>query len=155
VKTKHHIADNLDWWSTLLQSGGVSGLILPEEPSTNLLAFSDASSGIGLSIVIGDFWSAWHFILGWKTSNGKWDIGWAEAIAFRLLVYTLATFTDSSANFIIHRDNTGIVEGLWRHHHHNRAVNDVFRRIHKFINNLPRHFKITTTYIASALKSSR
>lgn len=49
-----NIADELDWWSLLLQSGGVSKPIYPTIPLTDPRAFSDASLGIGMGIVIGN-----------------------------------------------------------------------------------------------------
>jgi hypothetical protein len=76
------VSKDLDWWSDLLQSGGVVRNIYPTSQPQNPLAFSDASSGIGIGIVIGKFWRAWRLIPGWQTLNGKRDIGWAEAIGF-------------------------------------------------------------------------
>lgn len=121
-----HMTEDLEWWSLLLQSGGISKPIYPTAPLTNLLAFSDASSGIGLGIIIGEFWRAWHLVPGWQTANGKQDIRWAEAVAFELLIYSLTTITNASSNFLIHRDNTGIIKGWWKCRHYNQAVNDMF-----------------------------
>ena len=145
------MAQDLDWWSHSLQSGHVSHPILPPLPLTNLLAFSDASSGIGIGITIGNHWCAWRLIPGWKTCNGKRDIGWAEAIGFELLIYSLTSLFSARANILIHGDNTGVVKGWWKSHcHRNRAVNLVFRCIHDFLANLPFHLKVNTTYVASA-----
>jgi hypothetical protein len=145
-----HVAEDLEWWSLLLQSGGVKRTIYPALALTNPLAFSDTSSGIGIAIVIGNHWRAWRLIPGWQTTNGKRDIGWAEAVGFELLIYTLATLSDTSRNFLVHGDNTGIVEGWWKRRHRNRAVNSVFKRINQFISSLSRRLEITTTYVASA-----
>jgi len=149
-RAEKHVAEDLDWWTSLLQSGGASRPIYPPLPLTNPHAYSDASSGIGIRIVVGNYWRAWRLILGWQTLNGKRDIGWAEAIGFELLVYTLATLPGISGNLLIHGDNTGVVEGWWKSRHRNRAVNLVFRRIHEFILNLPNRLEIHTTYIPSA-----
>jgi hypothetical protein len=84
------------------------------------------SSGIGIDIIIGDHWRAWRLIPGWQSLNEKQDIGWAEAIRFELLISMLAAIPGISTNVLIHRDNTGVVEGWWKHRHHNKAINGVF-----------------------------
>ena len=80
------IAEDLTWWSEILQTGNACRPIYPPTKFADPQAFSDASSGIGIAIVIGKFWRAWRLIPGWQTSHGKQDIGWAEAIGFELLV---------------------------------------------------------------------
>lgn len=145
-----HVDKDLNWWSLLLQSGGVSRPIYPTAKLSNPLAFSDASSGIGLGIVIGKRWRAWRLIPGWKTRDGKRDIGWAEAVAFELLIYTIASIPNIGRHVLVYGDNTGVVEGWWNRRHRNRAVNGVFRRINEFIHNLSRPFDVTTNYVASA-----
>jgi hypothetical protein len=144
------VAKDLDWWSDILQSGGVSRPIYPAVELKNPLAFSDASSGIGIGIVVGNHWRAWRLIPGWKTLNGKRDIGWAEAVAFELLIYTLTTLPNIGSHVLIHGDNTGVVEGWWKRRHRNREVNEVFRWINSFILNLPHPFDIVTAYVPSA-----
>lgn len=144
------VLHDLDWWSELLQSGGVSRPIRPPAQFSRPNAFSDASSSIGIGIVIGDRWRAWRLVPGWQTAeNGKRDIGWAEAIGFELLVRTLAALPNISEHVIVYGDNTGVVEGWWRGSHRNKAVNAVFKRIHEFIFNLPRCFEIRTEYVVS------
>jgi hypothetical protein len=145
-----NVSADLDWWSALLQAGGASRPIYPALPIKNPLAFSDASSGIGIGITIGDRWRAWRLIPGWKTHNGKRDIGWAEAVGFELLTYALSTFPNLNGSILVHGDNTGVVEGWWKSSHRNEAVNSVFRRILDFEFNLPYRFEIRTTYVASA-----
>lgn len=70
-RASKNIADKLDWWSLLLQSSGVARPIYPTVPLTNPEAFSDASSGISIGIVIGEHWRAWRLIPEWKTLHGK------------------------------------------------------------------------------------
>lgn len=144
------VAKDLEWWSRLLQSGGVTRAIYPAIKLENPLAFSDASSGIGIGIVIGNYWRAWRLIPGWKTHNGQRDIGWAEAVAFELLIYTLTSLPGIGRHIVVHGDNTGVVEGWWKRRHRNREVNEVFRRINEFIHNLPYPFDVVTTYVPSA-----
>jgi hypothetical protein len=141
---------DLLWWSNLLQAGGVARPIIPPSTFSRPLAFSDASSGIGIGIVIGDKWRAWRLIPGWQTAaNGKQDIAWAEAIGFEMLVYTIATLPGTSDHVILYGDNTSIVEGWWRGSNKNKAVNGVFKRIHEFLHNLPRRLEIHTEYVPS------
>jgi len=54
-----------------------------------------------------------------------------------------------SKNVLVHGDNTGIVEGWWKHRHHNKAINGVFWRIHDFLHHLPNCIDIVTTYVSS------
>lgn len=143
------IDSDLDWWSDLLQSGGASCPIYSPIAYSNPLAFSDASSTIGIAIVIGKHWRAWRLVPGWQTLNGQRDIGWAEAIGFELLVLTLASLPNVGNTITVHGDNTGVVEGWWKGRHRNRKVNAVFRCIHETIRSVPRRFAIHTTYMAS------
>lgn len=144
------VANDLNWWSELLQSGSVTRTIYPAPKLKNPFAFSDASSGIGIGIVIGDRWRAWRLISGWKTRDGKRDIGWAEAVRFELLTYTLTSLLNTDGHVVVHGDNTGVIEGWWKRRHRNIEVNGVFHRINKFIHNLPYTFDVVTLYIASA-----
>lgn len=75
------IADDLDWWTDKLQNGDVQRPISPPLPFSDIKAYSDASSTIGIGITIGERWGAWRLIPGWRESRGcSRDIGWAEAI---------------------------------------------------------------------------
>jgi hypothetical protein len=108
------------------------------------------SSSVGIGIIIGDKWRAWRLIPGWQTEgNGKQDIAWAEAIGFELLVYTIAALPNTSSHVILYGDNTSIIKGWWRGSSKNKAVNGVFKCIHEFLHNLPRHLEIHTEYIPS------
>jgi hypothetical protein len=57
---------------------------------------------------------------------------------------------NDNGHVIVHRDNTGVVEGWWKHKHRNNEVNKVFRRINEFIHNLTYTFDVVTAYIPSA-----
>lgn len=145
------IAADLTWWALALSSGAVSRPIVPPSPFSDPQAFSDASSGIGLGITIGDHWHAWRLLPGWRTRDGQKDIGWAEAVAFELLVRAIAAMVKSHGRFIVHGDNTGVVEGWKNGRHRNRATNLVFRRIHTFLHTFPTHLDISTRYVQSEL----
>ena len=135
---------DLMWWRSMLLSGEVSRPIYPPSPPADPLAFSDASSLIGVAIVIGQHWRAWRLLPGWQTLNGARDIGWAEAVGFKLLVYALAANTGSTGCIIVHGDNSGVVKGWWNG---NKSANEVFQRIHLFLRSLPRHLEIISQHV--------
>ena len=83
--------------------------------------FSDASSGVGLGITIGNHWHAWRLLPGWHTRDSQKDIGWAKAVAFELLMHAITVMVKSDGRVVVHGDNTGIVEGWKNGHHHNQA----------------------------------
>ena len=128
---------DLDWWSNLLQNGEAVRPIYPPTPYCNPLAFSDASSSIGIGIVIRQRWRAWHLVPGWHTLNGQRDIAWAKAVGFELLIWTLAYLPTLGSLFTVYGDNTGVVEGWWKGRSRNHEVNAVFRRIHEFTHLIP------------------
>ena len=96
-------AKDLSWWLTILNCTNLSRRIPGPCLVTDRGAFSDASSGIGIGIVIGEKWRAWRLIPGWK-ADGR-DIGWAEAIGFEFLVRTLIISSRSGEHFKIFGDN--------------------------------------------------
>ena len=74
-----HTNDDLNWWLQALQSPRPPHSIPGPAIITDRQAFSDASSGVGISIVIGDRWRVWRLVPGWK-ADGR-DIGWAVQIS--------------------------------------------------------------------------
>jgi len=144
------IAEDLLWWSELLQTGQVSRPIYPPTSFSDPQAFSDASSGIGIGIIIGKHWRAWRLIPGWQTAHGQRDIGWAEAIGFELLIHALSTRPELGRLLITHGDNRGVVEGWWKGRHRNAETNEVFKRINTFTHGLSGRFEIQSSFIASA-----
>ena len=77
---------DLEWWSSRLQlpqlTRPIPGPVILHDHS----AYSDASSGVGIGVVVGEYWCAWTLVGDWH-SEGR-DIGWAEAVAFELLACT-------------------------------------------------------------------
>jgi hypothetical protein len=130
--TPHHAprdtATDLDWWLQTLSSPDLMRAIPGPHPVTNCSAFSDASSGIGIGIVIQGRWRAWRLVPGWN-QEGR-DIGWAEAIGFEFLVRTLLTASNHGNCYKVYGDNCGVVEGWWKGRSRNKSVNTVFKRIH-------------------------
>ena len=105
----HHpsrdMAKDLSWWLDVLNHNQISWSIPGPCHTTDWGAFSDVSSGIGIGIVIAGRWHAWQLIPGWKGDG--WDIGWAEAVGFELLVRTLITASKPGEHFKI------FAEKLW------------------------------------------
>lgn len=80
------IRGDLQWWLAILNRTLLSRPIPRPLNLSDVRAFSDASSGVGIAIIIFGRWRAWRLIPGWQTLNGQCDIGWAESIGFKLLV---------------------------------------------------------------------
>ena len=121
-------AKDLAWWINIFERVSISRSIPGPCIVTDRAAFSDASSGIGLGIVIAGRWRAWRLVPGWKT-EGR-DIGWAEAVGFELLARTLITISHPGEHFRVFGDNRGVVEGWCKGRSRNKETNHVFRRVH-------------------------
>jgi len=76
----------------------------------NVHTFSDASSTLGIGIVIRDKWRAWTLKPRWYF-DGR-DITWAEAVSMELLVRAILREARKGARFKIYRDNRGVITGL-------------------------------------------
>jgi len=137
--------DDLKWWTKRLSSPSLSRNIPGPVPLTDLDAFSDASSGFGIGITIGNKWRAWCLLPGWK-ADGR-DIGWAEAVRFELLTRFVLSSSSSSTHFKVYGDNKGVVEGWWKGRSRNRQTNTVFRRVHSILED--RECTIHTRYVPS------
>jgi hypothetical protein len=142
------IQGDLAWWSFKLK-GSLSRPIPSPSIPHDIQAYSDASSGVGIAITIQGRWRAWRLIPGWQTLDEPRDIGWAEAIGFELLVRTIPRLGHTGGNFKVYGDNKGIVEGWWNFRSRNRASNDVFKRIHTFLEQFHYSFSIHTAYVPS------
>ena len=108
-------------------------------------AYSDESSGFGISIMIGDRWCAWRLLPGWK-SDGH-NIGWAKAVGFELLTLFVLSSSSDGAHFKVYGDNKGVVEGWWKGRSRNKQTNVVFKRIHNALE--AQHCTIHTRYVTS------
>jgi hypothetical protein len=125
-----HLNEDLAWWERTLTSPSLSREIPGGRSVINVHGYSDASSTIGIGIVLGNKWRAWRLLPNWK-SGGR-DIGWAEAIGMELLVRTTLKF-GTFPGIQLHGDNTGVVEGWWTGRSRNSETNKVFRRIHELL----------------------
>ncbi|KAF5373260.1 hypothetical protein D9615_007476 [Tricholomella constricta] len=138
---------DLQWWTRTLTCPCLTRRIPGPSILIDRQAYSDASSGIGIGITIGNRWRAWRLVPGW-CSEGR-DIGWAEAIGFELLICTLLIISNEGDEFKVFGDNRGVVEGWWKGRSRNRPTNEVFKRIH---NTLAEHnCVIHSRYVPSKL----
>ena len=118
---------DLEWWERRLSQPSSPRPIPTPSPLSDYNAYSDASSGVGITITIGPKWRAWQLFPGWK-SQGR-DIQWAEAIGFELLIRHLLTISKEGEHITVYGDNRGVVEGWWKKSSANKPTNKVFRRI--------------------------
>ena len=140
----------LAWWTARLQQGDVMRPIKPPVQFADVAAFSDASSGVGIAIVVGEKWCTWTLDPEWKSMRGSQrDIGWAEAVGFELLVCTLDLLPQTHSHTVIYSDNTGVVEGWWNRRHRNIETNHVFCRVHQFLLEANRIRDVRTRYVPS------
>ncbi len=77
------IASDLVWWSQILANDKLKHRI----PGP-CAAFSDASSSVGIAVIIQGRWRAWRLIPGWNSPALR-DIQWAEAIGFEFTILIL------------------------------------------------------------------
>jgi hypothetical protein len=120
--------DDLRWWEQRLSAGPVIRDIRGPRTVVDVGAYSDASSAVGIGVVIGGRWRAWRLLPGWRASGDR-DIQWAEAIGFELLCHYAFERAPANTHLRIWGDNTAVVEGWWRGRSGNVAVNDVFKRV--------------------------
>ena len=141
-----HTDNDLLWWLRTLSRPILTREIPGAQEVVDVQAFSDASSSVGIGIVIRDKWRAWSLIPGWKT-DGR-DIAWAEAVAMELLIKTVLRDAPRGSRFKIYGDNRGVVEGWWSERSRNQQVNEVFKRIHLLLSQ--HECAIFTRYVPSA-----
>lgn len=121
---------DLQWWCHALISS--PPLPIPHHiHSLDFNAFSNASSGFRLAITIGNRWRAWRLHKNWK--RDKRDIGWAESIAFEMLIQTLLTINSSSTPLTVYGDNLGVIKAWWKGCSHNKPTNGSFQWVHAIL----------------------
>ena len=125
-----HTENDLLWWLRTLSKPTLTREIPGAQEVIDVQAYSDASSTVGIGIVIRDRWRAWSLIPGWNDAESGKDIGWAEAVGMELLVRTILRNAPPGTQFKIYGDNKGVVEGWWSGRSRNEQTNEVFKRIH-------------------------
>ena len=142
-------SQDLQWWAKTLRKSNIFRDIPGPIVIDDFEAYSDASSGTGIGIVIGNRWRAWRLLPGWK-SDGR-EIGWAEAVGFEFLVRSLCGLICKShkQHIKVFGDNRGVVEGWWKGRSRNKPTNEVFRRVHEL--EKARNITFHSRYVASRL----
>ena len=124
------LSEDLDWWSMTITTGRALRPITTPLVYIDIAAYSDASSSIGIGVVIGDKWRAWCLLPKWQTNGGKQDITWAEAIGLKFLIVAVARTLNFPHHIVVYGDNTSVIDSWKTSRHRNREVNEVFKRIH-------------------------
>lgn len=137
----------LDWWLHILSAPSPLRPIPAPVQVIDVDAFSDASSGTGLAVLVGQKWKAWRLLPGWQ-SDGR-DIAWAESVALELMAHAIVAEHGRTKTFRLHCDNRVVVEGWHNGRSRNRHVNLTFRRLHDLSNETDCRF--LTRYVPSAL----
>jgi hypothetical protein len=146
-----HLCEDLDWWFDKLSPPFVGRTIPVPVTPFDIHAFSDASSTIGIGVVIAGYWRAWSLHPGWQTLSGCREIGWAEAVGFQLLATLLISHLEPTLeyHFLIHCDNVGVVDGWRTGRSRNWATNGVFRQLHSLCDRLGGRVSFHLQYVAS------
>jgi hypothetical protein len=141
--------EEIRWWIATLSSPNIERPIPRPVKVIDIHAFSDASSTIGIGVVIGDLWAAFKLLPGWHgNTQYSRDIGWAEAVGFELACRYVFDILRLGTHVRFWCDNAGVVEGWWKGRSRNIAVNDVFKRLMRFLDQ--RSVTAHTRYIESA-----
>lgn len=127
------VPSDLRWWLERLQRPSIRRSIFVPQQLIDLGAFSDASTGVGIGIVVGGEWRAWKLKAGWKTRGGSKDIGWAEAVGFLLLVIAVTRVVPRGTHIRLYGDNKGVVDAWRSFRSRNSAVNNIFKLVHDYI----------------------
>ena len=141
-----HTDIDLLWWLRTLSKPTLTREIPGAQEVIDVHAFSDASSSVGIGIVIQDKWRAWALKPGWNTDQR--DIGWAEAVGMEFLIRSILQRAPPGSRFKIYGDNRGVVEGWWTGRSRNSQINEVFKRIHSLLSVHECH--VYTRYVQSA-----
>lgn len=141
-----HTNKDLLWWLRTLTQPSLSREIPGAREVVDVQAFSDASSSVGIGIVIRDRWRAWTLKPGWNI-DGR-DITWAEAVGMELLIRTILREAPRGTRIRVYGDNRGVVEGWWSGRSRNAQANEVFKRMHHILR--LHECAIYTRYVPSA-----
>ncbi|KAJ3494034.1 hypothetical protein NMY22_g20129 [Coprinellus aureogranulatus] len=127
LRPPKQVRGELEWWATCLQGPTLKRSVVIPDALLDIGAFSDASTGTGIGIVVGDRWRAWRLLPGWRTRGGQRDIGWAEAVGFLFLILTVTKLVPAGTPLRLWGDNEGVVKAWRNRRSRNAATNGVFK----------------------------
>lgn len=127
------VRPDLEWWAGRLSGPTLSRSIVIPQSLVDVNAYSDASTGTGIGVIIGEQWRAWRLLPGWRERDGEKDIGWAEAVGFYLLVAAVVERVPGGSHLRVYGDNEGVVKGWRNHRSRNTATNAVFKLLHDLL----------------------
>ena len=123
------LAADLRWWHDRLSKSTIERPLPAPVELLDIGAYSDASSSVGLGVVVNGAWRAWSLLPGWKSD--KRDIAWAEAIAVEIVARCILPSFPPASHIKIYCDNKTVVDGWKFGRSRNEQVNGVFKRIHQ------------------------
>jgi hypothetical protein len=129
-----HCRGEVDWWINQLSRPRIGRRLGYPVDVLDIGAFSDASGALGIGVVIGSEWRAWKLDKLWKR-DGR-DIQWAEAIGFELACRYVFARLPAGRHVRFWCDNISVVDGWRKGRSRNRQVNDVFKRLHAFLDSV-------------------
>lgn len=116
----------LRWWHTRLAHPVVSRPFRQFTPYTDFSAYSDASSKVGIGLIVGESWCAYRLKSRWQT-NGR-SMAWAEATGFELLAHCVLLQRAPGTRILVWGDNRVVSKG-WRYRRtRNLQANEFFAR---------------------------
>jgi hypothetical protein len=129
-----HCRAKVDWWINQLSRPGISRRLGHPVNVLDIGAFSDASGALGIGVVIGSEWRAWKLDKLWKRDNR--DIQWAEAVGFELVCRYVFARLPAGSHVRFWCDNISVVDGWRKGRSRNRQVNEVFKRLHAYLDTM-------------------
>ncbi len=122
---------DLDWWYERLSKPSLERRIPGPVNLIDLHAYSDASSSVGIGLVVQGAWRAWKLRPGWKSDSDGRDIAWIEALGVEILFRSILPSLSPSSHVKVYCDNKVVVEGWRVGRSRNQQVNRVFKRLHQ------------------------
>lgn len=136
---------DLLWWARTLSHSPLSRPIPNNDPFIDIQAYSDASNE-GIAIVLNSQTATFLFQPDFKQRNR--EIAWAEAAGVEILLHALPTSL-THQKIQLHCDNSVVSDGWKIGRSRNVFVNDIFKRIHTFLQS--RSLELQIVYIPSHL----
>jgi len=105
----------------------------------------NASSSWGIGLVVKEYWSAWHLLLGWDHDDR--DISWAKSVALKLAILWLVRNRFSDCNVMVRGDNMGFIGEFNKGRLWNASHNATIRRMASCL--VPFNILLVPVYVSS------